>query len=115
MASTKKRTTAGRAPKATAESQFTLVLEDLRGQFKVFGEALEGLREHIDRRFEQVDKRFEQVDRRFELADKRFDSIERQLGLLTDAVRTHSKELQGIVTRLDDHDRRIGKLEGAAE
>jgi chromosome segregation ATPase len=101
MASAKKRRTTARAPKPTAESQFTLVLEDLRGQFKAFGEALRGLSE--------------QVDRRFEAADKRFDSIERQLGLLTDAVRTHSKALQSIETRLDEHEARIDKLEGAAE
>ena len=49
---------------------FSVVLEDVRGHFAVLGEALHGLREHMDRRFE---------------------SVERQLGLLTDAVRTHSK------------------------
>jgi chromosome segregation ATPase len=87
---------------------FAVVLEDLRGQFDAFGEALQGLREHIDRRFDSVDQRFESVDRRFE-------SVERQLGLLTDAVRTHSRDLRRIETGLDGHDARLGKLEGAAE
>jgi len=73
------------------------------------------LREHMDRRFDAIDQRFESVDRRFELADRRFDSVERQLGLLTDAVRTHSKALQAIETKLDGHEDRVRKLEGAAE
>jgi archaellum component FlaC len=47
--------------------------------------------------------------------DQRFESIERQLGLLTDAVRTHSKELQRMETTLEEHESRISKFEGAAE
>lgn len=97
------------------ESSFAVVLEDLRGQFTVFGEAIQGLREHMDRRFDAVDKRFDAVDKRFELADRRFDSVERQLGLLTDAVRTHSKALQAIESKLETHEDRVRKLEGAAE
>ena len=97
------------------DGSFAVVLEDLRGQFTVFGEALQGLREHMERRFDAVDKRFDAVDKRFELADRRFDSVERQLGLLTDAVRTHSKALQAIETKLDGHEARVSKLEGAAE
>ena len=104
------------------DGSFAVVLEDLRGQFTVFGEALQGLREHmerrfdaVDKRFDAVDKRFDAVDKRFELADRRFDSVERQLGLLTDAVRTHSKALQAIETKLDGHEARVSKLEGAAE
>lgn len=97
------------------DGSFAVVLEDIRGQFTVFGEALRGLREHMDRRFDAIDQRFESVDRRFELADRRFDSVERQLGLLTDAVRTHSKALQAIETKLDGHEDRVRKLEGAAE
>jgi hypothetical protein len=34
---------------------------------------------------------------------------------LTDAVRTHSKDLSKINAKLEDHDGRIGKLERAAE
>jgi hypothetical protein len=98
MASKTTRKTSKKSTKAVAAtptaSQFTVVLEDVRAQFTVFGEALQGLREHMDRRFE---------------------SVERQLGLLTDAVRTHSKELQRIETKLDGHEKRISKLEGAAE
>lgn len=100
---------------AAVESGFAVVLEDLRGQFTAFGEALQGLREHMDRRFESEDRRFDSVDRRFEFADRRFDSVERQLGLLTDAVRTHSKALQAIETKLEGHDDRFRKLERAAE
>lgn len=86
MAVRKKRKTAhvSKPTRADAASQFAPVLEDVRAQFKVFGEALQGQREHIDRRLE---------------------SVERQLGLLTDAVRTHSKELQRVETKLDEQER----------
>ena len=47
--------------------------------------------------------------------NRRFESVERQLGLLTDAVRTHSKELHRIEEKLEDHDRRLSKIERAAE
>jgi chromosome segregation ATPase len=57
---------------------FTVILEDLRAQFMVFGEALQSLREHMDARFEQVDRRFEQVDRRFEQVDRRFEQVDRR-------------------------------------
>jgi archaellum component FlaC len=101
MAVTKKRKTAARSSKSTAESQLAVVLEDIRGQFNVFGEALQGLREHMDRRLDTV--------------DRRLDAVEDQLGLLTDAVRTHSKALRTIEAKLDEHEGRVGKLEGAAE
>ena len=41
---------------------FTVVLEDIRAQFGVFGEALQGMRELMGTRFEAVDKRFDAMD-----------------------------------------------------
>jgi hypothetical protein len=96
MAAKKTRKSTKKATKTSVPtaSDSTVVLEDVRAQFTVFGERVQGLREHMDRRFE---------------------SVERQLGLLTDAVRSHSKELHRIDAKLDDHRVRIRKLEGAAE
>lgn len=105
MAATKKRKP---TPTPVTEGQFTLVLEDLRSQFAVFGEALQGLREHMDRRLDAVEGRLEAVE-------GRLDAVEGELGLLKDAVRTHSRVLQRIETKVDQHETRISKLEGAAE
>jgi hypothetical protein len=87
---------------------FAVVVEEIRGQFRVFGEALAGLREEMSRRFDEVDRRFHQVDRRFDDVDRRFDRVEGDIGLLkTDvgllktAVVEHSRQLKGIRAKLD--------------
>jgi methyl-accepting chemotaxis protein len=69
---------------------FAVVVETMRGEFKVFGEALGDLTrqvragfdevkrgfEDVHRRFEQVDLRFAQVDARFDQVDARFDQVD---------------------------------------
>jgi hypothetical protein len=57
-----------------AAHTMAIVLEDIRSQFAVFGEAIVGLRESMERRFESVDARFESIDARFDRMDGRFDS-----------------------------------------
>ena len=39
--------------------QYTVVLEDLRSNFRVFGEALAGLSERVDKRFDGIDKKLD--------------------------------------------------------
>jgi septal ring factor EnvC (AmiA/AmiB activator) len=68
---------------APTSADFTVVLEDLRSNFAVFGEALQVVREEMGQRFEQVDRRFEQIDHRFEQIDRRFDRMKGELGALT--------------------------------
>jgi acyl carrier protein phosphodiesterase len=87
MAVTKKRKTTRRAPRPLSESQFTLVLEELRGEFKVLGEALQSFREQMNRRFDALDKRFDALDKRFDALDKRFDSIDGRVGWVGGQVR----------------------------
>ena len=79
---------------------FTVVLEQLQGQFQVFGEALTGLSDRMNAGFEQVDRRFQQVDRRFE-------QVERELGLVKTAVLEHSRELKEHRRLLEDHGRML--------
>jgi chromosome segregation ATPase len=104
-------------PRQTAAGahQFAVVAEELRGQFKVFGEALQSFREHVDsrldevdRRFEQIDRRFEQIDRRFERIDRRFERVEHEIGLLKDAALEHGRELK-------KHGQQLEELRAAVE
>ena len=98
--------------KEHALAGFTVVLEDIRSQFRVFGEALQGIRETMDARFGAVDCRFDAVDRRFDAVDRRFDAVEAradrtdgELALVKVAVLENSrelKELRGAVSRLVD-------------
>ncbi len=102
---------------------FAVVVETMHAEFKVFGEALGGLRaqmtegfdemrqrfaevdrrfEQVDRRFEQVDQRFEGIDERFEGIDQRFDRVERDLGLVKVAVLEHGRELRELRSTVTD-------------
>ena len=49
-------------------------------------EAIAGLADHMDDRFQAVDRRFEAVDRRFEAVDRRFEVLEGRFGVLEGKV-----------------------------
>jgi hypothetical protein len=84
----------------TGARAFAVVLEKVHADFQVFGEALTGLREHMDRRFDVVDRRFEQVDRRF-------DRVEHETELLKAAVLEHGRELKEHGRELREHGREL--------
>jgi hypothetical protein len=87
------------------DREFTVVLEDLRSQFNVFGEALRGQRESIEALRENMEERFALVDRRFDQVDRRFEKVESELGLVKTAVIEHSHELRELRTTASDHGR----------
>ena len=67
--------------------ELVVVLEDMRSQFKVFGEALQGVNDKVDRLDGDVASGFERVDR--------------ELGLVKAVVIDHSRELREIRGRLE--------------
>ena len=100
MGARKKKTMTPHA--APTAQEFTIVLEDLRAQFRVFGEALQGVAERVNRLDEKVDgldgrlTRLEDtVQRGFVRIDLRFEEIDR---------RTEIRELQVAVARKVDRD-----------
>src|SRR5271154_2262622 len=96
--------------KEDALAGFTVVLEDIRSQFRVFGEALQGLSETMGARFEAVDRRFDAVDARsdavnrcFEAVDRRFDAVDArsdrtdgEIALVKAAVLENNRELKEL-------------------
>lgn len=94
---------------------------------------LGALRDEMHELFGQVDQRFEQVDQRFEQVDQRFEQVQRQFAELSAQIATEAqntrrhfdmaveqmKAERNVVLdqslaareRLDDHERRITKLE----
>jgi septal ring factor EnvC (AmiA/AmiB activator) len=110
VAATKKPRAATGLTDPTGNAAFTVVLEDIRAQFGVFGEALQGLREHMDARFEQVDARFEQVDARFEQVDAKFAEIHRELGLVKTVAIDHGRQLSEHGRMLADHGQQLGEI-----
>jgi hypothetical protein len=67
-------------PAPDGERAFAVVVEQLRGDFRVFGESLGGLRQQVTDGFAAVDRRFEQVDCRFDQVERRFERVEHELG-----------------------------------
>ncbi len=80
---------------------FAVVVEEIRGQFRVFGEALAGLRDEMSRRFDEVDRRFHEVDRRFDGVAGDIGLLKTDVGLLKTAVVEHGRQLKWVRAKLD--------------
>jgi len=118
------------APAAVDAGAFVVVVETLRGDFKVFGEALSGLRAEVHSGFERVDRelasvraemRGEFASVRAELAEVKSDlaevkvdlaEVKVDLGLVKTAVLQHGRELREIRDRKVDRDEVEGIVRG---
>jgi hypothetical protein len=94
--------------KSPGAAEFTVVLEDLRAQFKVFGEALAGVREEFGQRFDAV--------------EGRLGSVEGELALVKVAVLENRREIRDVRAEIHDvrtdlHDVRgtVTRIEHALE
>jgi hypothetical protein len=101
-------------PPLDGERAFAVAVEQLRGEFKVFGEALGGLRQQVTDGFAAVDCRFEQVDRRFERVEHELGEVRVDLALVKSAATTHSRELREIRSALGNKVER-GEVEAIVE
>ena len=118
------------APAAVDAGAFAVVVETLRGDFKVFGEALAGqaaaiqsLRAEMRDGFasvraefhhELVDVRTDLTEVRTGLAEVRTDlaDVKVELGLVKSAVLEHGRELREIRDRKVDRDEVEGIVQG---
>jgi archaellum component FlaC len=90
--------------------EFTVVLEKIYTDYKVFGESLDGLRTQfgglqtqfggLSARFDRLETRMEagfaQVDARFERVENDVSALKRDTELIKVAVMTHSRELKEL-------------------
>ncbi len=111
---------------------FAVVVEQLRGDFKVFGEALGGFRRQVGEELgefrqelgglrQQMTDGFAAVDRRFERVEHELAEVKRDLGdvkvdlgLVKSAVTTHTRELREIRGALGNKVER-GEVEAIVE
>ena len=107
---------------------FAVVVEQLRGEFKVFGEALGGLRQEMNDRFERVEHELGEVKRdigevKRDLSEVKRDvgEVQRELGevkvdlaLVKSAATTHTRELREIRSALGNKVER-GEVEAIVE
>ena len=88
-----------KAPSTSApggEHTFAVVVEQLRGEFKVFGEALGGLRQQMTDGFEAVDRRFARVEHELGEVKRDLGDMKVDLALVKSAATTHGRELEDI-------------------
>ena len=84
------------------------MLETMRGEFRGFGEALQGLREGVGARFNHVDARFDRVEE--DLGTLKHDvgvlnhdvgTLKHDMILVTDAVLENIREIKRLSTLVD--------------
>jgi len=81
-----------------------VMFEEIRSQFRVFGEALQGTREKIDKiEGDVVDLKRDMVEVKRDVAELKRDMVEvkRDLALVKVAVTEHSRELREIRAVVD--------------
>jgi hypothetical protein len=106
------------APPPDGARAFAVVVEQLRGEFKVFGEALGGLRQQVTEEIgglrQQMTDGFAAVDRRFERVERELGEVKVDLALVKSAVTTHTGELREIRSALGNKVER-GEVEAIVE
>ena len=127
-------------PPSDGAHAFAVVVEQLRGDFKVFGEALGGLRQQVTEEIgalrqqvtgeigtlrqqvteeigtlrQQMTDGFERVDREFGEVRRELGDMKVDLGLVKSAVTTHTRELREIRGALGNKVER-GEVEAIVE
>src|ERR1017187_6126515 len=87
-------------PPPDGERAFAVVVEQLRGEFKVFGEALGGLRQQLTEGFDEV--RGDVAELKHDMGEVKRDlgEVKVDLSLVKSAATTHSRELREIRSAL---------------
>ena len=75
------------------DSKVAVILEDLRSQFRVFGEGLQMLNEKVDR-----------VDKKVDTLETKVDSLETKVDTLETKVDSLDKKVDALDNRLERHE-----------
>lgn len=114
MAARKRKT-----PHSPSAADFTIVLEDLRSQFKVFGEALETVREEMGQSVtglrEEIGTLRDEVRSGFKEVDGRLGTLERDMLLVKTVVVEHSHDLKELRDTSLEHGRDLKELRTAVD
>jgi chromosome segregation ATPase len=112
MAARKKPASKKPTPPLDAPS-LVVILEDMRSQFTVFGEALQSSREESARRFEQIDSRFEQIDSRFDQIDHRLDQHDTRFASLERAALENGRDIREVRRDVSEVRRTVDRIDNA--
>lgn len=97
---------------SSERAQFTVVLEDIRSQFKVFGEGLAGLREHTDHRFDRIEERLLRIEERLARVEERLLKLEADMEIMKSelAVIRHNQITRSEFQLLETRVKRLERL-----
>jgi chromosome segregation ATPase len=109
MAGTRPKKKAGQ-PGPTITRQFSVLVEDLRSQFKVFGEALQGSREEVAAGFQQVDRRLHVLERDVSVVKGDVSILKGDMALVKTAVLEHSRDLKELRATSLEHTRELKEV-----
>lgn len=116
MAEKKKKTKQERKNTKT-QDQYTVVLEDLRGQFRVFGESLEYVSDTLDQhtvQLQRITERLVHAEARLTSVETRLTSIEAELAFVKEqlAIIRHNQVTRDEFKLLET---RVARLERARQ
>ncbi len=83
-----------KSSKQETRDQYTVVLESLRSDFKVFGEALQMTHERMDRGFTEVNRRLDRLEGRMENVELKLAEHDTRIKQLELAITELIKELR---------------------
>jgi chromosome segregation ATPase len=116
MVARKKRAMKEQSGNGGAEARaLAVVVEEQRAQFKVFGEALEGVREEMNGLREDMNGRFEAIDRRFDGVDREIAFVKSELSVVKTDLSVVKTDLSLVKTAVVGTNRDMKELRRTVE
>ncbi|MFA6193660.1 MAG: hypothetical protein WC726_02235 [Parcubacteria group bacterium] len=91
------------------KDQYTIVLEDLRSQFKVFGESLDGFRKETRERLDKIEKNQEVTLEYLYRIDEEISDIKKELKKF-DESRIDKSEFESLKTKIQEIEKELKRV-----
>jgi chromosome segregation ATPase len=94
------------------DSKVAVILEDLRSQFRVFGEGLQMLNEKVDRvdnKVDIIDKRVDTLDYKVNALDKKVDALDKRLERHEIKNEEENRLLMQMIRELSEEQKKLKK------
>jgi chromosome segregation ATPase len=98
---------------AEASRAFAVVVEEMRGHFKVFGERLAGLDEKVTAGFARVDERLDRIDERVTNVEHRLTNVEDRLTNIEHRLTNIEHRLTNVEGQLAELSHEVGLVKDA--
>ena len=102
------------SPEYSREREFKVILEDLHGQFKVFGEGQKDLCQRVERieqKLDGVEQKVDTIEMKVNVIEMKVNVIEIKVNAIEMDVSQMKSFLKPLTAQVSDHDRRLNVLE----